>query len=293
MFIELNLLYFISCIIFCLLIGSFLNMLIYRLPLMIFKEWQTECDHYLKEQKKTKKKPDTNVSLLKPSRSFCPKCNHTIAKKDNIPLISFILLKGKCRNCRKKIPLRYPLVELLTLIVGLSVFIRFDFDLLGLAVLFLSFILILIAFIDYEHMIIPDYLSYVGLWLGLLINISNYQIISIDLAIYGAICGYLLLWSIYWIFKLTTGKEGFGHGDFKLSALFGAWLGIFNIFPVLIIASITGTIVFMINHSLTESKSHINKPFAFGPYLAIAGWLVLLFPEYLDINHLFFLNLFA
>ncbi len=293
MIIDNTIFYFIISIIFCLLIGSFLNMLIYRLPLIIFREWRQECDNYLDEIKKTKKKqPAKDISLLKPARSFCPKCNHKIAKKDNIPLLSFVLLKGKCRHCKKKISLRYPAVELLTLIMGLAVFIRFDFNPLGVAVLFLSFILILIAFIDYEHMIIPDYLTYIGLWLGLLINSSSYQITYIQLAIYGAIGGYLLLWAIYWLFKLTSGKEGFGYGDFKLSALFGAWLGIFNIFPVLIIASITGTLVFVVSYFLS-TKANLNKPFAFGPYLVFGGWAVLMLPEYLDINNFFLLNAFT
>lgn len=272
-----------------LLIGSFLNVVIYRLPISLFNQWRQDCYEFLELKDSAddaiNNSPDRKINLFYPQRSFCPNCKVQINFYDNIPVVSFILLKAKCRACSNPISWRYPIIELLTAIASTLVFIQFGFSSLSLAILFLSFLLIIISAIDFDHQIIPDNLSYIGLWLGLLINISffNNQIItSISDAILGAVLGYLVLWIIYWTFKLLTGKEGFGHGDFKLNALFGAWLGILNLLPILIMASILA-IACSVSASII-GKHKLDQPFPFGPFLAFAGWIVLLFQNSLVVN---------
>ncbi len=273
-----SLFFFIGIFFLGLIIGSFLNMIIYRLPLIIFQEWRKDCHEFLNTPKLQTNDSDANnkeITFFKPSRSFCPHCSKQIAIKDNIPVLSFFLLRGKCRDCQNKIHWQYPLIELITAASSVLVLSQFDLTLFSLSLLFLSYLLITIAFIDYNHMIIPDSLTYIGLWLGLIINTSMYQLIPIEYAISGAILGYMILWLIYWVFKLITHKEGFGHGDFKLSAMFGAWLGVYNLFPMLILASILGISVAVVAH--ISKRGNIHKPFPFGPYLALSGWLMLLF----------------
>lgn len=284
-------LYLVIIAIFCLLIGSFLNMLIYRLPLMMFHQWNQDCHDYLKNNHQipsekleiifnfpnySENNTNSNISVFKPSRSICPHCKTQILAKDNIPILSFIVLKAKCRTCSTKISWRYPFIELLTAILGVTMALNFGFNVTGFCVIFLCFLLILIAAIDYDHLMIPDSLSYIGLWLGLLLNISPYGITPISLAILGVVAGYLSLWSIFWLFKFTTGKEGFGHGDFKLLALFGAWLGVFNLLQIITISSVIA-LISTILASLAK-RIEIDKPFPFGPYLVIAGICTLLFP---------------
>ncbi|MBP9722568.1 MAG: prepilin peptidase [Gammaproteobacteria bacterium] len=259
-------------------------MLIYRLPLIIFTNWQQDCKEFLNSEINNNLSVSNahNINLIKPARSLCPNCKQQILAKDNIPLISFLLLHGKCRHCRQSISWQYPIIEFLTVLMGILVLVKYGFTPLGLIILFLSFILIIIATIDYNYMIIPDSLSYMGLWLGLLTNITDYKIVPIESAILAAVLSYGLLWTIYWVFKLSTGKEGFGYGDFKLAALFGAWLGLYNILPILIIASITGIIITITNHFVKYVKYNhniLNKPFPFGPYLVFGGWLVLMYPN--------------
>lgn len=267
-------------IVFCtsLIIGSLLNMIIYRLPLSIFNNWRNECYDFLEldEQDKEKYKKDNNnnISILKPFRSICRNCKHKIAFYDNIPLLSYILLKGKCRHCSAHISLQYPFIELITAIASVIVVLTYGLNITSVLIILLTYLLILIATIDFEHYIIPDHLNYIGLWLGLLVNISMFQLIDIKYAILGAVVGYLLLWTIYWLFKLIRGKEGFGYGDFKLTALFGAWFGVFNLFPMLMISAVVAIFFAAIAH-ITNQRS-IDKPFPFGPYLAIAGWIVLI-----------------
>lgn len=290
---EYYLLSIVVLTIFSLLIGSFLNVVIYRLPITIFNEWRNDCYDFLEinpskeniNKHNKKYNVDSNITFFSPKRSQCPKCNNPIKFYDNIPILSFLLLRGKCRECNQSIAWRYPLIEFLTALASILVIFQFGFTPLGFSIIFLSYLLIIIAAIDFEHMIIPDSLSYVGLWLGLLINLkilNTTNITSIDNSIIGAVVGYLLLWSLYWLFKILTGKEGFGHGDFKLTALFGAWLGVFHIFPLLIIASVTG-IIFTVTSSLL-GKHNLEQPFPFGPYLVFAGWIVLLYKDCWPVN---------
>lgn len=282
---------YIFITVFGLMIGSFLNVVIYRLPIVIFTQWRTDCYDFLEINKKDQHidKKTAKISLFKPLRSMCPNCNKLISLKDNIPIISFLLLRGSCRQCKHKISYRYPIIEFLSAVATVLTINQFGFSQVAMAVLFLTYLLITIASIDFDHLIIPDNLSYIGLWLGLLINISIFETLpftSIYSAILGTILGYLTLWTLYWVFKLLTGKEGFGHGDFKLTALFGAWLGVEGIFPVLIIASILAIIISIISY-LIKSRS-FDKPFPFGPYLAFAGWIMLLFQDNWPLNNISF-----
>lgn len=286
--------HFIFCIIIttvvCLLIGSFLNMLIYRMPLMMFNQWHQDCYDYIKNNSNISldrldafyndiqpNNTKTTISLFKPCRSICPHCNTQLLARDNIPILSFIGLKAKCRSCKAKISWRYPFVEFLSALLGILILLKYGLTPAGLCSIILCFILILIAAIDYDYLMIPDHLTYIGLWLGLLLNLSPYSITPITAAVLGAVLGYMILWSIFWLFKIITGKEGFGHGDFKLLALFGAWLGAFNLLQIITISSVIALIFSML--AGIAKKMDLDKPFPFGPYLVIAGIFTLLFPN--------------
>lgn len=289
-YINYPLITLIVVFIISLIIGSFLNVLIYRIPKSMFAEWRKDCCEFLELDNKTTNIDDNvNINIFSPYRSVCPNCFTQISALDNIPILSFILLKAKCRACSNPISARYPFIELLTAVISVLVIYQFGLTITGLSVVFLSYLLIVIANIDAEHMIIPDHLTYIGLWSGILFNLNlvdYYGFTSIESAILAVIIGYLMLWGLYWIFKLTTGKEGFGHGDFKLTALFGAWFGLAYLFPMLIIASILAIIGSIVN-SIFSNKD-FREPFPFGPYLVIAGWLIIMYkdylPDYLNLN---------
>jgi leader peptidase (prepilin peptidase)/N-methyltransferase len=245
---------------------------------MVFNDWHKECINFLELNTTDQKKYPSKypkLNFFSPLNSICPNCSHSIKIIDNIPILSFIILKAKCRYCQQKISWQYPLIELLSCIASLSVVLIWGLNITSLAILLLTYLLIVISGIDFKYLIIPDSLNYIGLWLGLVLNASMFKIVPLHFAVLGAVLGYLFLWSIYWLFKLIRGKEGFGYGDFKLAALFGAWFGFFNLFPMLIISSIVA-IVFSIIAYFTHKRT-MDQPFPFGPYLAIAGWLVLLF----------------
>ena len=251
-----------------LLVGSFLNVVIYRLPLIIMAEWpENESGH-----------TDQTVTLSHP-RSFCPHCQHTIAWYDNLPLLSFLLLAGKCRKCRAKISRRYPLVEGLTACVSVICAWYFGYSLALIAALILSWGLIAQSFIDLEHFILPDQINLPLLWIGLLLSISGIFTNSHD-SILGAAAGYLSLWSIYHLFKFLTGKEGMGYGDFKLLALLGAWLGWQQLPIIIMLSSLIGSVFGII--LILHKRSGLNTPIPFGPYLAGSGWMALVFGDELN-----------
>lgn len=230
---------------FSLFIGSFLNVVIIRLP---------------------------NIHIVF-SRSHCPKCHRTIAWFHNIPVLSFVRLKGRCYDCRQKISLRYPAIELLTLLLSMAITIRFGFSITTLAGLALTWGLIVLAFIDIDKFILPDNITLPFLWLGLLLNIFHIFVDPAS-AILGATAGYLILWIAYWIFKWRTGQEGLGFGDFKLLSMLGAWLGWQSLPLIILLASLLGTIA-GISLILIQKRSK-NTPIPFGPFLAIAGFFALL-----------------
>lgn len=253
----------------CLCIGSFLNVVIHRMPLILKQSWTQECHEFLNLELPGEQ---SKISLCSPS-SHCIKCQYKLRWYDNIPIISYILLRGKCRNCKSDYSPRYFQVEVLTLALSLGALLHFP-EISGKTFLALIFtwLLISIAFIDIENMIIPDSLNYSLLWLGLICNQHAY-FTSLSSAVWGSIAGYLSLWSTYHIFKFLTKKEGMGFGDFKLFAAAGAWLGYEMLPLIILVASALGSIVGLFSIMLKLSKK--ESPMPFGPYLCIGTWLAM------------------
>ncbi len=271
--------FYTTVALFSLVVGSFLNVVIHRLPIMMEREWLCECREYLADELVDNKKPTTaqaEVYNLSLPRSACPKCDHQITALENIPLLSWLFLRGKCSNCAAPISIRYPLVELLTAILSVIVAVHFGPTPIALLYILLTWGLVALTFIDLDSMLLPDQITLPLLWLGLVISVMGLGIAP-EQAIIGASVGYLSLWSVYWLFKLATGKEGMGFGDFKLLAVFGAWLGWQSVLLVVLLSSFVGAIfgVFIIY----QQKKGKNTPIPFGPYIAIAGWLTLLWGE--------------
>ena len=274
---------------FALLIGSFLNVVIYRLPLMMEREWREQCDEVAKMP--VTDMPDGRFDLIIP-RSRCPACGKQIQAWQNIPVISYLLLKGTCANCEHPISIRYPLIELLTAGLVAIVAWRFGFGWEALMAIFLTFSLVSISFIDIDHQLIPDSIVLPLLWVGLAMSLFHPVVGTEALfiepkdAIVGAIAGYLSLWSVYQLFKMVTGKEGMGYGDFKLLAALGAWLGWQALPLIIMMSAVVGA---AIGISLVVFRRHERSvPIPFGPYLAAAGWITLLYGEtikntYLDL----------
>lgn len=266
-------LYFPVIFAFSLLIGSFINVVIHRLPIMLERELQAELQSW--QEPCTMPYCTQRYNLIEP-RSTCPNCGHTIAALENIPLFSWLWLKGRCRACQAPISARYPVVELLTALLSLLVAMVFTPGLATMAALLLTWMLTALSFIDLDKMLLPDQLTLPLLWGGLLFNLYG-GFTSLDEAVIGAVAGYLVLWSFYWIFRLLTAKEGMGYGDFKLLAALGACLG-WQILPiVLLLSSLVGAVVGIC--LLALRKKERGKPHPFGPYLAIAGFIALLWGD--------------
>ncbi len=265
-----SLLYF-SVLILGLLIGSFLNVVIYRLPVMMERSWKSECAECFPE---ANIKVDEGTFNLVLPHSRCPKCDHLIGPTENIPLISWLIQKGRCKHCDCKISARYPSIELLTGLLSLAVAFVVPFGWPLLFALVFTWVLVSLTFIDFDTMLLPDQLTLPLLWLGLLLNISG-TFTDITSAVLGATFGYLSLWSIYWLFKLVTGKEGMGYGDFKLLAALGAWFGWQALPLIILLSSFAGAIIGIA--IIAASKDKKSKPIPFGPYLAIAGWIFLVY----------------
>ena len=261
-----------------LLVGSFLNVVIYRLPIMLERSWQQEYQEYFGEETAdatTKEVQPERFNLMVP-RSACPHCGHPISALENIPLVSWLWLRGRCRVCQAPISARYPLVELLTGLATACVAWHFNLGWPLLGALGLTWTLIALTFIDLDKMLLPDQLTLPLLWAGLLLNLLG-GLASLQDAVIGAIAGYLLLWSLYWSFKLLTGKEGMGYGDFKLLAALGAWLGWQSLPLILILSSVVGAVVGITLMLLRRHQQ--GNPIPFGPYLAMAGWIALIWGE--------------
>ena len=248
------------------LIGSFLNVVIYRLPIMMTREWKNECAEYFPE---ANLKTELGTFNLIMPHSRCPECDHLIGPTENIPLLSWLFQKGRCKHCACKISKRYPSIELLTGLLSLAAAYMIPFGWPLLFALLFTWTLISLTFIDFDTMLLPDQITLPLLWLGLLINING-TFIGLTDAVLGAAFGYLSLWSIYWIFKLVTGKEGMGYGDFKLLAALGAWFGWQSLPLIILISSFAGAIIGIA--VILTSKDKKSQPMPFGPYLAIAGW---------------------
>ena len=261
-------------------IGSFLNVVIYRLPIMMQREWQTECRVLLADDLKPTKadNTETEFNLIKPN-STCPKCKTAIKPWQNIPVISWLLLKGRCASCSNPISVRYPIVEMLTAVLSLIVAYTFGATEQALLYILITWILVALTFIDIDHMLLPDQLTLPLVWLALIAAVMGITISPTD-AIIGAACGYLSLWSVFWLFKLITGKEGMGYGDFKLLAVFGALLGWQSLLTIILLSSVVGAVIGIALLSI-QGKDKAT-PIPFGPYLAIAGWVTLLWGSQLQ-----------
>lgn len=275
-FEALPLFFYLSVALLSLMVGSFLNVVVYRLPKMLEREWYTQCREFLADEVKDipeKKLPE--MTLSKPN-STCPHCGHAIKFYENIPVVSWLVLCGKCSQCKNKISKRYPIVETVTALLSLVVAHHYGVSSATLFVLLLTWGLIALTLIDLDHMLLPDQIVLPLLWVGLLINMNN-GFVPLEDALIGAVAGYMSLFTVFWLFKLLTGKEGMGHGDFKLYALFGAWAG-WQLLPLLILmASVVGAIVGI---GLMAFKGHQRgQAIPFGPYLAVAGWITLLWGE--------------
>lgn len=267
-------------LIFGLLIGSFLNVVVHRLPIMMERDWQTQARDIL-DLPQPEKLQTYNLSV---PRSRCPNCQHKITAWENIPVISYLFLKGKCSACHQSISARYPSVELMTAVMTAAVIYKFGPGLAGLTACLLTWALIALALIDFDTKFLPDSITLPFLWLGLIVNTVG-LITLFPNAFWGAIAGYLSLWFIYQAFKLVTGKEGMGFGDFKLLALLGAWLGWQMLPLVIILSSLAGAIIGGTLIALGRDRANAIP---FGPFLAIAGWLALMFGETITAQYLQF-----
>ncbi len=256
-----------------LVVGSFLNVVVHRLPIMMEKDWRAQCLEFLDRQDQAEE--DAPLSLSKPG-SRCPHCGHHIRIIENIPVLSYLFLKGRCSACGEPISIRYPLVELATCLLSLAVVWGFGLSGQAAAALLLTWALIALSLIDFDHKLLPDSITLPFLWLGLLLSLFG-VFTDPRSAIIGAAAGYLSLWSVYHLFRLLTGKEGMGFGDFKLLALFGAWLGWQYLPQIIMLSSLVGAVV-GVGLILLRGRDR-NIPIPFGPYLAVAGWISLLWGE--------------
>ena len=257
-------------------IGSFLNVVIVRLPIMIEEEWRKECCNLL-ELNPSNTKQNGQFNLVRPC-SHCPFCKHKIKIIENVPLLSYLYLRGRCSSCKKKISLRYPIVELISALSACIVAYYFGVSLQAFFAICLTWAIIVLSAIDLDTRYLPDDITLPLLWLGIIINFFNI-FTDINSSILGAVFGYGILWIVYFLFKLITGKIGMGHGDFKLLAVFGAWFGWQNLTPIIILSSITAILVatlLIINKSYDK-----NKGIPFGPYLGFAGWISMLLGPYI------------
>jgi len=264
-----------------LIVGSFLNVIVWRLPKMLERDWRTQAHEVLGLPQPA---PGPTYNLILP-HSHCPHCNHQIRAWENLPLISYALLRGKCSNCKTPIGKRYPLTELACGLLSAFVAWHFGFGWPAGLMLVLTWGLLAMSLIDADHQLLPDALVLPLLWLGLIANHFG-LFTSLDNALWGAVAGYLSLWSVYWLFKLLTGKEGMGHGDFKLLAMLGAWGG-WQILPLtILLSSLVGAVLGLILLRLRNAQT--STPIPFGPYLAIAGWIALLWGGQITTSYLQF-----
>ncbi len=253
-------------------VGSFLNVVILRLPKMMKQEWRCQCEEFL-EVPEEDRKPGEKITLSKPA-STCPACGHKIRAWENIPVISWLILGGKCASCKTRISPRYPIIEALTAIFSVVTVYLLGPSEAALWALLMVWALVALTMIDFDTQLLPDGITLPLMWLGLVLNYFG-VLTDFGSAFWGAVAGYLSLWSVYWLFKLATGKEGMGHGDFKLLAALGAWLGWQLLPAVILLSSLVGAIVGI---SLMVLRKHGREvPIPFGPYLAAAGLLSLWF----------------
>lgn len=254
-----------------LVVGSFLNVVIHRLPRMMERQWQAECAQWKGEPPAAA--PAYNLVV---PRSACPSCSRPIRVLENVPIVSFLVLRGRCAGCGSAISWRYPAVEALTAALSAFMAWRFGPTAQGSAALLFTWLMIALAFIDIDTFFLPDDLTFPLLWTGLLVNLNG-LFAELPSAVIGAAAGYLVLWSVFWAYKLATGKEGMGYGDFKLLAAIGAWLG-WSLLPlVVLLSSVAGALIGIVLILAARRGRHVPLPF--GPYLAIAGLVALAYGD--------------
>ena len=257
-----------------LVIGSFLNVVIHRLPIMLRKAWHADCAQASGDG------PDSPATrepfnLVVP-RSRCPACGHAIGAWENVPVLSYVWLRGRCSACGVRIPLRYPVVELVTTVLSVAVAWRFGPTWQTAGALALTWVLVALAFIDLDEQILPDIITLPTLWLGVVLNLGG-LFTSLEASVIGAVTGYGFLWTVYQLFRITTGKEGMGYGDFKLLGMLGAWLGWQALPIIVLLSSLAGALVGV---ALILLRGHDrNVPIPFGPYLAVGGWVALVWGQ--------------
>lgn len=266
--------------VFGLLIGSFLNVVIHRMPKMM----QRESDNYVAHESNQPLPHQDRYNLIVP-HSACPHCGHAITALENIPVVSYAFLRGKCRQCKAAISARYPIVELVTGLLSFFLIWHFGSGWVGVSTLIFAYLLIAMTGIDLDTQLLPDDLTLPLLWLGLLINLNG-TFVPLQDAVVGAVAGYLCLWSVYWLFKLATGKEGMGYGDFKLLAALGAWLGWTMLPLIILLSSLVGAVIGI--GLIILARRGRDIPIPFGPYLAIAGMIALLYGKPLTQTYLGF-----
>jgi len=271
----------IVCTLLGLIVGSFLNVVIYRLPVMMQRSWESQCQELLALEQATQ----APFNLITPG-SRCPHCGNHITALENIPVLSYLLQRGQCKHCGAPISIRYPLIELFTATLSGVVAWHFGFGLPAAFAILLTWALVAMSFIDIDHQLLPDDITLPFLWLGLLLSLFGFYT-DMSSAIIGAIAGYLSLWLVFHVFKLITGKEGMGYGDFKLLALFGAWFGWQSLPLIIILSSLVGAVL-GIGMILILGRDR-QQPIPFGPYLAAAGWLAMLWGN--DITQAYLLTL--
>src|SRR5882724_11239743 len=275
-----------TCLVLGLLVGSFLNVVIYRLPVILERQWREQCAELHNTEPP---KPLEPFNLVVP-RSACPSCKAPITALQNIPVLSYLALRGRCAKCGVRISVRYPIIEALTGILSAAVAWKYGFGWPTAAAIVLTWFLVALTFIDVDHQLLPDSLTLPLVWIGLALSLWGAQPggapIPVDMrsSIIGAMAGYLSLWSVYHLFRLLTGKEGMGYGDFKLFAALGAWMGWNMLLPIILIAAAVGAVVGIATLALRgQSRS---TPIAFGPFLAASGWLMLMFGRELVTKYL-------
>jgi leader peptidase (prepilin peptidase) / N-methyltransferase len=276
-------LFFVAlCGIVGLMVGSFLNVVIHRLPKMMEREWRAQCAELTGIPVADETALAAPYNLVVP-RSACPHCGHNISALENIPVISYMVLRGKCRGCGAPISARYPIVEAVSGLLSAYVAWHFGFGLAACAALLFVWALVALTCIDFDTQLLPDDITLPLLWLGLLFNLAN-TFTTLHSAVIGAIAGYMLLWLVYWLFKLTTGKEGMGYGDFKLLAAIGAWMG-WQLLPlVILLSSVVGAVVGIT--LIIAARHGRNIPIPFGPYLAGGGLIALFWGQTLTQSYL-------
>lgn len=262
---------FTFTVILGLLVGSFLNVVIFRLPKMLENDWKCQCAELMEQPE-----PEIEKLTLSTPNSTCPRCGHGIKPWENIPVISYLFLGGKCSQCKNKISIRYPIIEFITGLLSFAVIYHFGANYSGLLALFLTWTLIALTMIDADTQLLPDNLTLPLLWLGLIANYFG-LFTSLEASLWGAVWGYLSLWIVYQAFKILTGKEGMGYGDFKLLAALGAWMG-WQMLPIIILLSSVVGAVIGIGMILIQGRDK-SIPIPFGPYLAIAGWIALIWGQ--------------